>query len=193
MTRRTAPKPNEAPPRGDPVLLALRKRHQERLARRLGILPPKAAPPKPIPPIFPVKLPEPIPIKTELSADGRTVAVEIPLTFRQRGGRVRIVAPKRQRASWAPIRNEPNNSLVQALGRAHRWQRLLESGKFRTITQLAAAEGINKSYLCRMLRLTLLSPAIVEQILAAAPGTIDRRIKDYFEAKPLWAEQQGLD
>jgi hypothetical protein len=58
-----------------------------------------------------------------------------------------------------------DNTLVKALARAHRWQRLLESGSYASIAELAAAEEINASYLARILRLTLLSPEVVERIL----------------------------
>ncbi len=42
---------------------------------------------------------------------------------------------------------------------------MLESGECASITELAAAEKIDRSYLCRVLRLTLLAPEIVEAIL----------------------------
>jgi hypothetical protein len=42
---------------------------------------------------------------------------------------------------------------------------MLETGRFGTINELAAAEKINSSYVSRLLRLTLLAPAIVEAIL----------------------------
>ena len=55
--------------------------------------------------------------------------------------------------------------LLKALARAQRWQRLLESGECASITELAAGEKIDRSYLCRVLRLTLLAPEIVEAIV----------------------------
>lgn len=55
--------------------------------------------------------------------------------------------------------------LVKALARAFRWKRMLESGDFVTIKELADREGIAVSYLTRVLRLTLLAPDIVEAIL----------------------------
>ena len=55
--------------------------------------------------------------------------------------------------------------MVKAIARAHRWKRLMESGRFASVTELAEAEKINQSYLCRVLRLTLLAPDIVEAIL----------------------------
>ena len=59
----------------------------------------------------------------------------------------------------------PDNTLVKALARAFRWKRMLVSGEFATITELAVREGIAPSYLTRVLRLTLLAPNIVEVIL----------------------------
>ena len=46
-----------------------------------------------------------------------------------------------------------------------RWRKLLETGVYGTIEELAAAEKINASYVSRVLRLTLLAPEIVEPIL----------------------------
>ena len=51
------------------------------------------------------------------------------------------------------------------MARAFRWRRLLETGAYATIDEMAAAERINASYVCRVLRLTLLAPDIVEAIL----------------------------
>jgi hypothetical protein len=42
---------------------------------------------------------------------------------------------------------------------------MLESGRYGTVKELTAAEKVNLSYLCRVLRLTLLAPEIVEAIL----------------------------
>jgi hypothetical protein len=48
-----------------------------------------------------------------------------------------------------------DNALVKALARAFRWKRMLESGEFATIAELAEREGIAPSYMTRVLRLTL--------------------------------------
>ena len=55
--------------------------------------------------------------------------------------------------------------MIKAMARGFRWRRLLENGSYSTIKELAVAEKINASYLCRVLRLTLLAPEIVEAIL----------------------------
>ena len=55
--------------------------------------------------------------------------------------------------------------MVKALARAFRWRRMLETGTVSTVREIAAKEQINGSYVSRILRLTLLAPAIVEAFL----------------------------
>ncbi len=101
-----------------------------------------------------------------------TIAVHVPLTIRRRGGRKVLIAPATDHANSAACPRLPriDDALVKALARAHRWRRMLESGQFATVTELAHRERIARSYLCRVLRLTLLSPAIVEAILDGQNG-----------------------
>jgi hypothetical protein len=46
---------------------------------------------------------------------------------------------------------------------------VLEEGRFGTLAKTADAERISRSYLSRILRLTLLAPDIVERILDGRP------------------------
>ena len=62
-------------------------------------------------------------------------------------------------------RPRPYDTLIRALARAHRWKRMLEEGKYRSAGELAEAEGVTRSFVNRLLRLTLLAPDIVEAIL----------------------------
>ena len=100
----------------------------------------------------------------ELSNDGKAMTVHVPMTFQTRGGRKLVVTPDGV-PSWAKPRQRIDNAMVKALGRAFRWQKLLDTGKYATIEEIAEAEKINTSYVSRILRLTLLSPEIVERIL----------------------------
>lgn len=100
----------------------------------------------------------------ESDRNGGTFIVHVPLTICKRGGRKLVIAPEGA-ASWSPPRAHIDNALVKALARAHRWKRMLENSEFATIQDLATAEKINPSYLCRILRLTLLAPDFVEAIL----------------------------
>ena len=85
-------------------------------------------------------------------------------TFRKRGGRKQVIAPEGV-PSWVPTRARVDNTMVKALARAFRWRKVLETGVYATVEELAAAEKINTSYVSRVLRLTLLAPDIVEAIL----------------------------
>ena len=99
-----------------------------------------------------------------LSGDGETIIVKIPMKFRRRGGRKLIIAPDGGNA-WVPSKPRRDDTLIRAIARARRWQRMLESGKVPSTRQLAEKEKINASYLARILRLTLLAPDIVEAVL----------------------------
>jgi hypothetical protein len=100
---------------------------------------------------------------TATSKDRRTLTVRVPFTIKKRGGRKLVIAP--DGAPWSPPRACIDNTMVKAIARAHRWKRMLESEEFASVAELAAAEKINTSYVCRVLRLTLLAPDIVEAIL----------------------------
>lgn len=89
-----------------------------------------------------------------------TVTIHVPFQLVKRGGRKEILLP-----SDAPTSRQPDGALVKALGRAFRWKRMLESGEFATIAELAESEGIAPSYMTRILRLAFLAPDIVEAIL----------------------------
>lgn len=99
-----------------------------------------------------------------LSKDGRTMTVHIPIMLRHQGGRKQVVTPAGA-TPWIPTPRRVDNTLVKAIVRADRWRDMLESGRYATVRDIAKAESINESYLGRILRLTLLSPTIIEGIL----------------------------
>lgn len=100
--------------------------------------------------------------RATVSADGETITVHIPLTFRKRGGRKLVVTP--DGAEWAP-RPRVDNAMVKALARAFRWRKMLDEGVHGTLDDLARTKGLAPSYVSGILRLTLLAPEIVESIL----------------------------
>jgi hypothetical protein len=78
------------------------------------------------------------------------------MTWKRRGGRKVIIAPDGGDA-WAPAKPRPDATLVRALARAHRWKRLLDEGRYRSAGDLAEAEGVTRSFVNRLLRLTALA------------------------------------
>jgi hypothetical protein len=93
------------------------------------------------------------------------VSIHVPFRVVKRGGRKEMYLPE-----GATHSRRTDNTLVKALARAFRWNRMLESGEFATISELAEREGIAPSYMTRVLRLTLLAPDIVEDILGGKQG-----------------------
>jgi len=94
-----------------------------------------------------------------------TVTLHVPFCIVKRGGKKEMQMPE-----GATHSRRTDNTLVKALARAFRWKRMLESGEFATIAELAEREGIAPSYMTRVLRLTLLAPDIVEAILNGKQG-----------------------
>jgi hypothetical protein len=101
-------------------------------------------------------------IKSQLSADRKTLTVSIPYACQKHRSGKQIVTP--DGSEWAPSARL-DSALVQAVVRAHRWRELLETLQYGTAADLAKAEKVNDSYLSRVLRLTLLAPDIIQSIL----------------------------
>jgi hypothetical protein len=101
----------------------------------------------------------------ETRLDGTTLVVRIPMRFQRRGGRKRIVAPDGN--ELAPTsKPQPDGTLLKALARAWRWQRMLDEGADTSVSEIGDAENISKSQVSRILRLALLAPDVVDSILA---------------------------
>ena len=120
-----------------------------------------------------------------------TVTVRAPFAIRKRGGRKVIVTPDGVPAPQPEARPPRiDNALVKALARAFRWRRMLESGDYGSIADLARAEKIGRAYVSTMLRLTLLAPDIVEAILEGRQGK-DVTLAQVLEPFPLaWNQQR---
>jgi hypothetical protein len=118
------------------------------------------------------------------TSDPATVTLHVPFRVVKRGGRKEMQMPDRVRQE-----RTPDITLVKALARAFRWKRMLKSGEFATIAELAQREGIAVSYLTRVLRLTLLAPDIVEAILdgTQGPEVTLARLREPFPVE--WDEQ----
>jgi hypothetical protein len=125
----------------------------------------------------------------EARLDGSTLIVRIPMRFQRRGGRKRIVAPDGS-AIVPSSKPQPDGTLVKALARAWRWQRMLDEGVYTSVSEIGNAENISKSYVSRILRLALLAPDLVEGILA---GMNDQAlVLERLEGSPpaSWVEQR---
>ena len=118
----------------------------------------------------------------------QTINVRIPMRFRKRGGRKMIVAADGVAADVLP-RARIDNALIKAVARAFRWRRLIDTGVYASAEEIARKEKIALSYVFRILRLTMLSPEIIESIL---DGTQPQDLSLSSLSKPWslnWREQ----
>jgi len=101
-----------------------------------------------------------------------TVTVRVPLTIRKRGGRKVVVSPDGSLLPTAPrhVATNADPALLKALGRVFRWKRLLDDGIYASVSEIARAEKLDRTYVGDVLRLTLLAPEIVEAIVAGRQG-----------------------
>ena len=108
--------------------------------------------------------------------------VTIPIKFRTISARHKMFTPGDVIDGTEP--------LVLALARAFRWQRYIDEGRFKNIRELAAAVGQDKSVIASIMRLRMLSPAIVHRIVT---GNIPRSLTlaNLKNAIPdIWTEQE---
>jgi len=99
-----------------------------------------------------------------VQSDDQGISVNVPLMLKKRGGRREVILPQAF-ASDNPMHPSHQEALVVAIARAHRWQKLLDDGKFESVSDLAREIGLDVSFAARLLRLTLLAPDIIEAIL----------------------------
>ena len=115
-----------------------------------------------------------------------TVTLHVPFRVVKRGGRKAMQLPE---GAAQPRRTD--STLVKALARAFRWKRMLESGEYAAIAELAEREGIAPSYMTRVLRLTLLAPDIIDAILDGKQGP-EVTLAQVLEPFPLTWQHQAL-
>ena len=129
------------------------------------------------------------------SKDGSMINVFIPIKIERQGARKKIMLPAGTQLDDLNREHEQDATLLKALVRAHKWQKMLDSGKFKTVAELAKKEKLtSSSYVTRVLRLALLAPDIQEAIVNAThPNTLS--LAEFFKVKRLprlWCEQRVL-
>lgn len=117
----------------------------------------------------------------------------IPMKLEKRSGK-KIGMPVAVTAcKLSPVSRLPNKSLVTCLARAFYWQKLLDEGVACSGSEIAQHENLDPSTVNELLRLTLLDPHIVEDILR---GKQPKRLTSlWFTRNPLpveWRVQQIL-
>ena len=141
---------------------------------------------------------DPVTYQTPLPAGGVQMETFLPWTLVRRGLKKQVITPldtpqaflddaRRERLLREAAQDTP---LMRALGLAHHWQRLMDEGRFTSITQIAEAEGLDLGRASRIARLAQLAPDIVE---ACATGVAVHLTLENVgrRANPLrWDEQR---
>jgi hypothetical protein len=119
-----------------------------------------------------------------------SITVRVPLAIRHRPGRKTVVTPMTD--GVAPVTTRADPALVKGLARAFRYQRMLDEGRYASITEMSAAERLERGYLGSLMRLTLLAPDLVEAILNGSHAGLFSlpRLLEPFSAS--WSEQRAL-
>lgn len=118
---------------------------------------------------------DPVTYQLPTPAGGVQLETFLPWTLVKRGFKKQVITPldapqefldhaRRERLVREADQNAP---LLRALGLAHHWQRLLDEGRFDSMTEIAAAEGIDRGQASRIAQLTRLAPSIVEACVAS--------------------------
>ena len=128
--------------------------------------------------------------KGNLSGEGNLIQIFIPARLGRHSGRKTILSPTGQPVN--PDRNtEADVKLINALVRAHRWNRWLAEGKYNSVKKIATDEAITSlSYVSRVLRLVLLAPDIQEAFLNSTHRA-NVTLTDFMEPFPqVWEVQE---
>lgn len=124
----------------------------------------------------------------------------IPWTLVKRGVRRQVITPidapeqfQREAAVQRNARKQAkDSSLIRAIGLAHYWQRLLDDGKYRSLTEIAAIEGVDLGQVSRVGQLARLAPEIIEACLSEGRGgpKLEKLVRVCLAS--TWTDQKSL-
>lgn len=133
-------------------------------------------------------------------AGGVKMETFIPWTLVKRGVRRKIITPLDTPQAFADESAQErearaaaqDSALVRALGMAHHWQRLIDDGRFTSMTEIAQAEGLNPGRASTIARLVHLAPDVVEACLTDGSGiALEHLIRN--GSLPLdWQQQRRM-
>jgi len=117
---------------------------------------------------------DPVTYQTPLPAGGVQLETFLPWTLVRRGLKKQVITPldvprefldeaRRERLMRDAAQDTP---LLRALGLAHHWQRLLDEGRFSSLSEIAQAEELDLGRTSRIARLAQLAPDILEACMA---------------------------
>ncbi|QKL55447.1 hypothetical protein HI814_01450 [Ralstonia solanacearum] len=141
---------------------------------------------------------EPVTRSLPAPAGGVQLETFVPWTLVKRGSKKQVVTPLDAPQEFvAEARSEKrgrdaaqDTPLMRALGLAHYWQRLLDEGRFESLTQIATAEGLDLGRVSKIARMAYLAPLIVDDCLAEGCGIALEHVVRGGKLPRNWQAQQ---
>lgn len=141
---------------------------------------------------------DPVTYQTPLPAGGVQMETFLPWTLVRRGLKKQVITPldapqefldeaQRERQMREMGQDTP---LLRALGLAHHWQRLLDEGRYTSITEIAAAEGIDRGQASKIVQLARLAPDIVIACTSGQPSGITLQRLTRNPVPAMWDTQR---
>ncbi|MGG1950054.1 hypothetical protein [Ralstonia solanacearum] len=143
------------------------------------------------------------PVTRSLPAPAGGVQLEtfVPWTLVKRGSKKRVITPLDAPQAFTEEARQENEDrqarrgtpLLRTLGLAHYWQRLLAQQRVASVAEIAEAEDINVTQVRRILRLTLLAPSVIEQLLNMPEANLESTIRRTWPANWYVQAKQVAD
>jgi hypothetical protein len=111
-----------------------------------------------------------------------TISVNLKLT----GNGKRIIQPDGTEV------DSGREALLTAIARGRRWQAYIDDGTVATVKEIAERIGCNESYVARIMRLSMMSPVILQKIIKGdyPPGLTINRARRGLPV--MWIEQEKI-
>ncbi len=109
------------------------------------------------------------------------------MLIKRRGAEMRLIIDGN-----SPARID--KALIKAVAKAHHWFNQLAAGQVHNMAEIAVREGIDKSYVARIINLAFLAPDITDSIIAGrhpADLTIGKLTKQ-IELPLDWSQQRQI-
>lgn len=131
-------------------------------------------------------------LQTGAAQPGPKLTTAIPVRIKRSGGR-RWMLPAAGGAGCGVEAPKHEMPVLTASSRAFHWQRLLDEGRVASGNEIARREGLHPTTANELLRLSLLSPAVVRALLAGKqPRTLSPIWLKNNEGPWSWDDQDRL-
>ena len=126
-------------------------------------------------------------VAPEMDSTAVTIYRDISLQMKRRGAEMRLII-----GGARPARVD--QALLKTMVRAHKWFNDLVSGRVNNFAEIASQEGIDKSYVSRVMNLAFLAPDIIESIISGRqPADLNvEKLTKRIDLPLDWEQQRQL-